>query len=180
MTKKSIQKPAIAPLTARASTTPPASSQAKSAREAAPNPWLSKKVAQRLEEARTLLLDMAADLPFDMVLRGRVAQPREDVLAQAEPLARLIQHFTPQALGISIDANYIRERRTLIDLLGDFEKAGENFLGLIRRTRAVMAAQLEKAMRDAYLTATESAPATKELTLALSPLAPALASTPKK
>lgn len=176
--RKSIQKQnVIAPLTARASQ---ASNQGESRREAEPrrepvqNPWLSKQVTQRLDEGRALLIDMATDLPFATVLRGRVAPPRADVLAQAEPMARVIDQFKGLLPPLSIDATYLRERHALVERLSAFEEAGENFLGLIRRTKAVMAAQLEKAMRSTFETASQAAPGSPELERALKPLAPVL------
>jgi hypothetical protein len=175
--RKSIQKPnTIAPLTARASqSTAPAEPrrEVEPKRESA-NPWLSNQVTQRLDEGRALLIDMATDLPFASVLRGRVAPPRADVLAQAEPMAKVLDQFKGQLPPLPIDATYVRERHALIERLGAFEEAGENFLGLIRRTKAVMAAQLEKSMRATFEAATQAAAGKPEVERALKPLAPVL------
>ena len=168
--KKTVQKSGtIAPMTARAPTAAP-----DPRRESALSPWLGKQVAQRLEEGRTLLIDLATDLPFASVLRGRVAPPREEVLVHAEPVARLIQQFGPRIPGLAIDAAYLRERSGLLQRLQAFEDAGENFLGLIRRTRAVVAAQVEKAMRSTYALAAEVANDVPGLKEALQPLSPVL------
>jgi hypothetical protein len=186
--RKSIQKPnTIAPLTARASTQSTQSSapaeprrEVEPRREPAANPWLSHQVTQRLDEGRALLIDMATDLPFASVLRGRVAPPRTEVLAQAEPMAKVMDHFKAQLPPLGIDATYVRERYALIERLGAFEEAGENFLGLIRRTKAVMAAQLEKAMRGAFEAAAQAATGNPELERALKPLHPVLGEAAQK
>ena len=52
---------------------------------------------------------------------------------------------------------------------------GQNtFLGLVRRTKAVVAAQMEKAMKGAYAVCAEAAPGIPDLERALRPLAPVL------
>jgi hypothetical protein len=190
--RKSFQKPnTIAPLTARAQSSSNSSNSSNSSsssgpataaaappveprREAAANPWLSKQVTQRLDEGRALLIDMATDLPFATVLRGRVAPPRTEVLVQAEPMAKIIDQFKARVPLLTIDSTYLRERHALIERLGAFEEAGENFLGLIRRTKAVIAAQLEKAMRASYELALQAAAESPELDRALKPLGPVL------
>lgn len=184
--RKSFQKPnTIAPLTARAQSSSSSSGSSGPApsvvaapveprREAAANPWLSKQVTQRLDEGRALLIDMATDLPFASVLRGRVSPPRTEVLVQAEPMAKIIDQFKARIPQLTVDSTYLRERHALIERLGSFEEAGENFLGLIRRTKAVMAAQLEKAMRASYELALQAAAESPELDRALKPLGPVL------
>lgn len=178
--KKSMQKSStVAPLTARASQD---SGESRRAGEpsSGQNPWLSKHVAKRLEEGRSLLIDMATDLPFATVLRGRVPPPKPEVVAQVDPMLKLFQRFGPQLPKLPIDTAYLQERRSLIDLLADFEKAGENFLGLIKRTRAVMTAQLEKAMKGAFVLMEEVAPKVPGMPEALAPLHPVLAGKDQK
>ncbi|MCS6914329.1 MAG: hypothetical protein RMK29_06615 [Myxococcales bacterium] len=176
--RKNLQKThVVAPLTARA---PNSSSPIEPRRDAAQNPWLSRQVAQRLDEGRAMLIDLATDLPFATVLRGRVSPPRMDVVAQAEPMARLIDQFKDQLPALSVDATFLRERLALIERLVAFEEAGENFLGLIRRTKAVMAAQLEKALRSSYQDAAQSAAVHPEIARALQAMAPVLGAPAQK
>lgn len=118
--------------------------------------WLSKRIKTRIEEGQTFLIDLATDLPFNSVLRGRVAPPKEEVISRALPLAAVLRRFGGQLPATVVDATYLEERHELLGKLRGFEKAGENFLGLIRRTRAVVAAQLEKAMRQACREASQA------------------------
>jgi hypothetical protein len=180
--KKIIQKDknrAVATLTARA--TPSASSGGdRESRRDPCVPWLSQRIASRLEEGRTLLLDLATDLPFGTVLRGRVAPPNQEVMDLTEAVASMVQKFAPQIPALTLDPGYFRERHALLSRLDAFEKAGENFIGLIRRTRAVVAAQLERAMREAYAAAAQVAHTLPDLERALRPLAPVLSGPGKK
>lgn len=118
--------------------------------------WLSKRIKLRIEEGQTFLIDLATDLPFNSVLRGRVAPPKEEIISKALPLATVLRKFTMELPAMAVDANYLEERHELLNKLRAFEQAGENFLGLIRRTRAVVAAQLEKAMRQVCKEASRS------------------------
>lgn len=161
-TKTTKAQKTVAPLTARAQ------GEAEAGRDKQPNPWLSKQVTQRLEEGRALIIDLATDLPFSAVLRGRVAPPRKEVLAHADPFCQVLQRYGGQ-LKKPVDLGYIRDREALLGRLSAFEKASENFLGLLRRTRAVISAQMEKAMRDAYAVALEAGAGSPDLARALQP-----------
>ena len=61
-TKTTKAQKTVAPLTARAQ------GETETGRDKQPNPWLSKQVTQRLEEGRSLIIDLATDLPFSAVL----------------------------------------------------------------------------------------------------------------
>lgn len=170
--KKSLIKPGtVASLTARGG---------PAVFEESPGPWLGKTVAERLEHGRSLLVDLATDLPFDTVLRGRVPPPKEPVLKAAEPLAQVLQQFGGRLPMVPIDAGYVQQRYAVIERLGAFEQSCENFLGLLRRARAVLSSQLEKAMRQAFALADEAAPSVEGLQKALDPLRPVLGFSDKK
>jgi hypothetical protein len=166
MNKKLSKPVTVAPLTARAQGDP-------EARDQKPNPWLSKPVARRLEEGRAMMLDLATDLPFGEVLRGRVPPFRKDLMVQVDPFCQVLQRFSDRLPG-PVDLAYVREREALINRLSAFEEASENFLGLIRRTRSVMAAQMEKSMRAAFTVAQGAAAGSEDLDRALLPFAQTL------